>query len=172
MLGLTCTVSQGLLLFSRSVMFDSFATPWTVAHQVPLSLGFSRQERTLEWVAISFSRGSSWPRDQTCGSCHISCIARQILYHWATGDSVSKGLLVQFSGIFVKCCHKQMSKIKPMKEVIWKAKVTIPKHYFLSIWLYFPTIYGLEVICVSNVVEITIVLPRHLFPTPLAVTVC
>ena len=29
------------------------------------------QVRILEWVAISFSRGSSWPRNQT----HISCIA-------------------------------------------------------------------------------------------------
>ena len=28
------------------------------------------QARTLEWVAISFSRGSSWPRVQT----HVSCI--------------------------------------------------------------------------------------------------
>ena len=27
------------------------------------------QARTLEWVAISFSRRSSWPRDRTCGSC-------------------------------------------------------------------------------------------------------
>ena len=38
--------------------------------------------RLLEWVAISSSRGSSWPRDQTWVSC-ISCIGRQILYHWA-----------------------------------------------------------------------------------------
>ena len=29
------------------------------------------QARILEWVAISFSRGSSWPRDQT----QVSCIA-------------------------------------------------------------------------------------------------
>ena len=27
------------------------------------------QARTLEWAAISFSRGSSWPRDQTWASC-------------------------------------------------------------------------------------------------------
>ena len=33
------------------------------------------QARTLEWVVISFPRGSSWPRDQIPGSCHISCIA-------------------------------------------------------------------------------------------------
>ena len=41
-----------------------FATLWTVAHQTPLSMGFSRQEY-LEWVAISFSRGSSQPRHRT-----------------------------------------------------------------------------------------------------------
>ena len=41
------------------------------------------QERTLEWVAISYSRGSSPLRDQTWVSC-ISCIGRWILYHWAT----------------------------------------------------------------------------------------
>ena len=34
------------------------------------------QARILEWVAISFSRGSSQPRDRT----HASCLGRQILY--------------------------------------------------------------------------------------------
>ena len=38
------------------------------------------QARILEWVAISFSRGSSWPRDRTLISC-ISCIDRWVLYH-------------------------------------------------------------------------------------------
>ena len=41
------------------------------------------QARILEWVAISFSRGSSWPRDWT----HISCIGRWILYHWVTQEA-------------------------------------------------------------------------------------
>ena len=44
------------------------------------------QARKLEWVAISFSRGSSWPRDQT----HISYVAstgRQILDCWATREA-------------------------------------------------------------------------------------
>ena len=41
------------------------------------------QARALQWVAISFSRGSSWPRDWTHVSC-TSCIGRHILYHWAT----------------------------------------------------------------------------------------
>ena len=40
-------------------------TQWTtVARQAPLSMGIL-QARILEWVAISSSRGSSWPRDQT-----------------------------------------------------------------------------------------------------------
>ena len=41
-----------------------FLTPWTVAHQAPLSMRFPRQEKK-EWVAISFSRVSSQPRDWT-----------------------------------------------------------------------------------------------------------
>ena len=49
-----------------------------MAHQVPLS-----QARMLERVAISFSRGSSRPWDQT----HISCVGRRILYHWATREA-------------------------------------------------------------------------------------
>ena len=35
------------------------------------------QARILEWVDMSFSRGSFQPRDQT----HVSCIGKQILYH-------------------------------------------------------------------------------------------
>ena len=36
------------------------------------------QARTLEWVAMSFSRGPSWPRDQALDS-YVSCIGRRIL---------------------------------------------------------------------------------------------
>ena len=36
--------------------------PWTAAHQAPLTMEFF-QARILEWVAISYSRGSSHPRD-------------------------------------------------------------------------------------------------------------
>ena len=42
------------------------------AHWAPLPVGFSREE--LEWVAISSSRGSSWPRDWIRVFC-VSCIA-------------------------------------------------------------------------------------------------
>ena len=55
-------------MLSHSVVSDS-AILWTIACQI------------LEWAAISYFRGSSWPRDQILVSC-ISCIGRQILYHW------------------------------------------------------------------------------------------
>ncbi|XDA86127.1 hypothetical protein R6Z07F_015879 [Ovis aries] len=41
------------------------------------------QARILEWVAISSSKGSPRPRDQTHISC-IPCTGRRILYHYAT----------------------------------------------------------------------------------------
>ena len=46
------------------------------------------QVRILEWVAMAFSRGFSPPRDWTHVSC-ITCIGRQILYHWATWEAPS-----------------------------------------------------------------------------------
>ena len=55
------------------------ATPWTVAHQAPLSMGFL-QARILEWVAMPSSVGSSQPRDQTQVS-YVSCIGRPVLYY-------------------------------------------------------------------------------------------
>ena len=39
------------------------------------------QARILEWVAISFSRRSSQPRDQTCIP-YVSGIGRQVHFHW------------------------------------------------------------------------------------------
>ena len=44
------------------------------------------QVRILEWVATSFSRGSSRPRDRT----QVSCIAGRIFTDWATRGSQRK----------------------------------------------------------------------------------
>ena len=41
-------------VLSHSVMVNS-ATPWTIAHQAPLSMGIL-QARILEWVAMPSSR--------------------------------------------------------------------------------------------------------------------
>ena len=58
-----------------------FATTWTVAHQAPLSMGIL-QAGILEWVAMPFSRGSSWPRDWTW----VSHIAGRFFTIWATRE--------------------------------------------------------------------------------------
>ena len=44
------------------------------------------QARIPAWVAISYSRESSWPRDWTCNSC-VSCIDGQVPYHCATWEA-------------------------------------------------------------------------------------
>ena len=41
------------------------------------------QARILEWVAVSFSRGSFWPWNQT----QVSCIAGRFFTHWATQEA-------------------------------------------------------------------------------------
>ena len=46
---LTCKI---VLLFSPLVMSDSFATPWTVARQTPLSMEFPRKDL---WSGLPFS---------------------------------------------------------------------------------------------------------------------
>ena len=41
------------------------------------------QARILEWVAIPFSRGSTWPRDKT----QVFCIAGRFFIIWATREA-------------------------------------------------------------------------------------
>ena len=69
-----------------------FVTPMDCSLPVSFDHGIS-QARTLEWVAVSFSRGSSWPRDWT----HVSYTGRQILYHWASRE------LLDLSIFFSSC---------------------------------------------------------------------
>ena len=79
-------------------------TPWTVAHQDPLSMGFPKQEY-WKWVATSLSRESSQSRDQT----PVSCIAGGFFTIWATSCpfcilsmpcvQVQLGNLYQFSSV-------------------------------------------------------------------------
>ena len=65
---------------SYLVMSDSLVAPWTVAHQVPLSMGFSRQEN---WNGDPFSRGSSRPRDRT----QVPSIMGRFFTTWATREA-------------------------------------------------------------------------------------
>ena len=61
----------------RSVV-SNFATPWTVARQAPLSMGFPRQEY---WSGLPFLLQGIFPT-QGLNPCLLHC--KQILYCWAT----------------------------------------------------------------------------------------
>ena len=92
-----------------------FVTPRTVARQPPLSVGFPRP-RILEWVAISFSRESSRPRDQT----HVSCIGRRILYHWATNDARVKHINLKiYANVHQRCtCQSADSHERKQRKTL------------------------------------------------------
>ena len=68
----------GLVIKSYPIL----PAPWSISQPGP-SVHWISQARILAWVAISFSMGSSWPRNRT----HVSCIGRWILYHWATSEA-------------------------------------------------------------------------------------
>ena len=62
------------------------------------------QARILEWVAIPFSRGSSWPRDRAW----IYCIGRWILYHWPTREApryILSNEKFKYKTVCIVCCH-------------------------------------------------------------------
>ena len=69
------------------------------------------QAKLLEQVAISFSRGSSWPSDRIWVYSWVSCTGRQILYHWATWEAPRKKLKVKVTQSCPTLC-------KPMDYVV------------------------------------------------------
>jgi len=71
-----CSVTQLCLIFCDPM---DCSQPDSTVHGI-------FQARILESVAISSSRGSSWPRDRTC----VSCIGRQFLYYRATWEACMK----------------------------------------------------------------------------------
>ena len=78
---LMCKHLFELLLFSCGRLFcepNDCSPPGSSTHGISLA-------KILEWVAISFFRGYSWPKDWSC----VFCIGRQIPYHWATWEAPS-----------------------------------------------------------------------------------
>ena len=78
----TCFFSKEVKLLSCVRLF---AIPLTVAYQAPLSMESS--SNSMELVAISFFRGSSWPRDQI----QVFCITGRYFTVWATREASHQG---------------------------------------------------------------------------------
>ena len=83
-----CVYAQSLSLVRPLV------TLWTVAHQAPLSVGFSRQDY---WVVFSFSMGSSQPRDRT----HVTLSPAVAIRFFTTAPPGKLELLTLFARLRV-----------------------------------------------------------------------
>ena len=70
--------------WSRSVLSDSLRPC-----RLPGSVHGILQARILEWVTISFSKGSSWPRDRT----RVSRIGGRCFNLWATREAQCRILI-------------------------------------------------------------------------------
>ena len=100
---------------------------------------------TLEWVAISSSRASSWPRDWICISC-VSCI-------WPVDSLPLSHIRSPVPGQHTTYTHPNISRVKyqPSRgspcaaccnysnelilNLLWKSKRVPEKHLFLPYWL-------------------------------------
>ena len=91
-------------LYMRAKLLQSYpALCDPIDSQAPLSLGFL-QASIPEWVAMPSSRGSSWPRNQTC---YLLC-----LLHWQVGSlpPVPPGKPLQNVYLCYKCLHTHWLK--------------------------------------------------------------
>ena len=94
------------------------------------------QERIRECVAISFSRGSSPPRNWT----HISCIGRQISYHWATWEALKATenyLTIERNELLIQPTAWMNLKITRLKE---GGHLSL-KQSIYTMWFYLYKIY-------------------------------
>ena len=85
----TCTHLEYVLYIESMKWSEVSQSCLTLCHPMDYSLLGSSvhgifQARILEWVAISFSRGTSWPRDQTW----VSLIVGRRITIWATCNAM------------------------------------------------------------------------------------
>ena len=88
------------------------------------------QARILEWVAISFSRASSWPKDWT----QVSCIAGRFFTVWATQGS-PLGSALNICQILDHCRARQIRTFRcpglsfASRLSLWRSLLIFYSHY-------------------------------------------
>ena len=139
---LLCLVYTYRLLSSFLLLWFSPTLSWPMDCSPPgSSVHGILQARRLEWVAISFSRGSFWPRDRT----PVSCIGRWVLYHWATW-AVLHSCSVQFSLLVVSTAlrphesqHAKPPCPSPTPEFIQKVSLFWTPPWLTATWIFYKT---------------------------------
>ena len=120
------------MTFSHEVVSELLCSPMDYSPSV-FSVHRISQARKQEWVAISFSRGSSWPRDRTV----ISCIGRQILYNWATWEAPHRYATHHLTSCLCKKLYlNTVAKMKGFPILTWnevlKASALLPGVHVIS----------------------------------------
>ena len=87
------------------------------------------QARIVESVAISFSRGSSWPRDRTHVS-YVSYLGRQVLYHFTTLGGHPQLWISKFYELYFQC----PSRMQPLFTTSTTCTVVPAASFFQGLW--------------------------------------
>ena len=112
--------------FSRQEYWSGFLHDpiWTAAHQAPLSMGFSREEY---WSGLPCPPlgGSSQPRDQN----RVPCIADRFFTNWATREAYFKcSTLLKLTSIvsFLNMAPRKF-EMTCMAHIIFLSDSTVPE---------------------------------------------
>ena len=116
----------------------------------------------LEWMAISFSSGSSWPRDWT----QVSCIVDRHFTVWATGEVLLVDGIVQSFDVFASFLDLSFTESRVLTSPVIIVNLSISLQFLLrvfwssvflvcphlgSLWL----LDGLIVLSLCNVLFVT-----------------
>ena len=115
--------SRGCVLSYSVIHVWLSVTPWTVACQVPLSIGIL-QARIGEGVAMPSSKESSQPR----GWAQVSCIAGRFFTIWATRKPLLEAVMGKSMGSSRWNCWLGILPTA-LEWVVWK-----PSHCFTGSW--------------------------------------
>ena len=84
------------------------------------------QARILEWVAIPFSRQSSWPRDWTLTSCRFFTV-------WAMKEALEREGSLKITYSFILCCSVTKSCLTLCNSMDCIMPVFPVVHYLLEL---------------------------------------
>ena len=122
---LTLQGGMGLLLVSCSVVFDSLRHPRPVAHQAPLSIGFSRQEYQS---GLPLPPPGDLP-DPGIEPCMLPC--SWLLYHWTTREAGCHGYDIPKHSCMLTACFPLHLWTKNVTGLFSKQRLS-PWHQLLA----------------------------------------
>ena len=85
------------------------------------------QARILEWIAISSSRGSSWPRDET----RVSCTANGFFTTWTTREAPLQVKFILVTNFFKKI---QLARLDIVEYVLIKRRERYAGQWYGLLW--------------------------------------